>query len=212
MFEKKWSSGEHKCDVKGCEDILTVDGGMKPNRFICADKLAGVTTFSSSGIKVLSGCPNKPAPTSKYCSECKDIESPVQVSGSVSRETKDSLRKHRSKTAQFKESNQDQIYVIESLLDQKQEGNKVYWKVKWLGFPENESTWEPEKNIQKWMTDFYTEDLGRLGKTLPKPNIKCQKKSSGQTYYYLGWGNNKEEAGDLPLDKWVTDDFFQNCC
>ena len=52
------------------------------------------------------------------------------VSGSVSRETKDSLRKHRSKTAQFKESNQDQIYVIESLLDQKQEGNKVYFAKK----------------------------------------------------------------------------------
>ena len=44
--------------------FLTVDGGMKPNRFICADKLAGITEFSELRLKVLSCCPFKPA--SKY--------------------------------------------------------------------------------------------------------------------------------------------------
>ena len=43
-FEEMWSVN-HKCDVKGCSQCITIDGGMKPNRFICADKLSGITAF-----------------------------------------------------------------------------------------------------------------------------------------------------------------------
>ena len=205
-FEEKWSV-DHKCDTKGCQDCLTVDGGMKPNRMICADKLAGVTKFQNSDLKVVSGCPRKPAPSSKYCGDCKNSESPVMISTSVSKETKANLRKRRSNTAQFKETSQDQIYVIESLLGKKTIDAGIFWKVKWLGVPESESTWEPAKNIQGWMKAFYDEDRRRFGKTLPVPKIKCQKKLGGQTQYYFNWGEIDGEKSSE--DRWVTEDFFQ---
>ena len=207
-FEEKWSV-DHKCDTKGCQDCLTVDGGMKPNRMICADKLAGVTKFQNSDLKVVSGCPRKPAPSSKYCGDCKNSESPVMISTSVSKENKASLRKHRSNTAQFKETSHNQIYVIESLLDRKEEAGFTFWKVKWLGFPESEATWEPARNIQEWMKSFYSEDPKRLGKSLPEPRIKCQKSSGGQTHYFLSWGDSVDSEDHLPKDKWVTEDFFK---
>ena len=34
-FEKKWSE-DHRCSTEGCETCITLDGGMKPNRFICS--------------------------------------------------------------------------------------------------------------------------------------------------------------------------------
>ena len=85
---------------------------MKPNRFICAKKLAGVTEFSKSGLRVITGCPRKPAPSSKFCAECESSESPAIVAANVSRETKSSLRNHRKNTANFKDASKDQIYVI----------------------------------------------------------------------------------------------------
>ena len=207
-FQEKWSS-QHKCDIKGCQDCLTIDGGMKPNRFICANKMSVVTEYTKTGLRVVTGCPRKPNPRNKYCHDCKDSESPSINSKDVSNCTKSSLRKHRSETAVFKETNQDQIFVIESLLDIKKIGSETMWKVKWLGFPESEATWEPSGNIQNWMKNYYLEDKTRLGKPLPEPKIKCKKKSAGQTFYYLSWGNNKEDS--VPEDRWVTEDFFPNC-
>ena len=40
-FREKWSI-EHLCDTKGCSSVLTVDGGMKPTRSLCAAKLHGI--------------------------------------------------------------------------------------------------------------------------------------------------------------------------
>ena len=180
---------------------------MKPNRFICANKLAGITEFGKSGLRVLSGCPRKPAPNSKYCAECKDSESPAMVAAEVSKTTKFTLRKHRSNNATFKDASQDQVYVIESLLEKKTVGSDTHWKVRWLGFPDSEATWEPSKNIQRWMKEFYNEDESRFGKPLPEPIIKCKKVAAGQTYYYLTWG--AKDKTSAPEDQWVTEDFFK---
>ena len=54
-FEETWTA-EHECEVKGCDKVITIDGGMKPTRFLCANKLGGVTEFSDSGLKVVTGC------------------------------------------------------------------------------------------------------------------------------------------------------------
>ena len=42
---------------------------------------------------------------------------------------------------------------------------------------------------------------------MPESKIKCKKKSAGQIFYYLSWGNNKDDS--VPEDRWVTEDFFQ---
>ena len=115
-------------------------------------------------------------------------------------------KNHRKKTSEFKDSSQDQIYVVESLVQKKVEKAKVYWKVKWLGFPEESSTWEPSTNIQPWIMDFYETHPDNLGKSIPDPVIKYSKKSGGETFHYLSWGES--DTGDLPQNKLVGDNFF----
>ena len=117
-FREIWTV-EHRCDVKGCDSVLTVDGGMKPTRSLCAAKLHGVKTFSQSGMTVVCGCLKNPQPDSKFCGDHIGLSTPVMASDSVSESTRISLRNHRNKTASAKEAPQDNMYVIESVLDKK---------------------------------------------------------------------------------------------
>jgi hypothetical protein len=38
-------------------------------------------------------------------------------------------------------------YYVEKILDKKYVDGKTYYLVKWEGYPEDESTWEPYKNL-----------------------------------------------------------------
>ena len=75
QFHAIW--GSHKCEVKGCGQWLTCDGGMKPRRYlnciycneivfffsnVCAARYSGVKTYKHSATRVVSGCTQKPSP------------------------------------------------------------------------------------------------------------------------------------------------------
>ena len=89
-------------------------------------------------------------------------------------------------------------------MDKKVENKKVFYKIKWLGFPEEQCTWEPSKNIQEWIISYYS-NKERYGESLPDPKIKRTKKAGNQTYYYLSWeGGNGDD-----VSKWVGSSFFE---
>ena len=200
-FRKIWSV-DHRCDVKGCDSVLIVDGGMKPTRKLCAAKLHGIREFSMSGMKVVCGCQKAPQPNSKFCGEHVGLSTPAMTSDQVSDQTRSSLRNHRNTTSSFKDSPQDNIYVIETVLDKKVEKSKVYWNIKWLGFPVAEATWEPAGNIQPWILTYY-ENPAHFGKPLPEPKIKCTKRAGDEIFYYLSW-----EGGEDHSNRWVGQSFF----
>ena len=75
------------------------------------------------------------------------------TSDNVSEGTRKKLREYRTETSSFKDAQQDNIYVVESLLETK----KDQWRVKWLGFPAQMSTWEPSTNIQSWVISCYSD-------------------------------------------------------
>lgn len=199
-FRETWSVN-HKCEVKGCSSVLTLDGGMKPTRSLCAAKLQGIKEFKHSGMFVVCGCLRNPQPDSKYCGEHVGMSTPAMTSDKVSASTRTSLRDHRKKTAESKDAHQDDIYVIESIVEKQDDGE--LWKVKWLGFPEEKSTWEPSTNIQPWILSYYKEDLQRLGCPLPEPKIKHIKKAGDEVFYYLSWGNEKVKG-----NPWKGESFF----
>ena len=66
---------------------------------------------------------------------------------------------------------QDNIYSVKSLLGKK--GTKV--QVEWLGFPKEEATWEPIKNLPVTVIKYYLDDPRRFGNSLPNPKIKYSK-------------------------------------
>ncbi len=40
------------------------------------------------------------------------------------------------------------LFKVEKIIDSKQIGPKKYYLVKWDGYPQNQSTWEPTSNLQ----------------------------------------------------------------
>ena len=80
-FRGRWFG--HKCSVKGCGSVITVDGGLKPHRMVCGAKLSGLRTFDKAGVPVFTGCTRNPQPDSKYCWEHQMGESPVVPASSV---------------------------------------------------------------------------------------------------------------------------------
>ena len=54
---------KHTCEIKGCPNVLTIDGGLKPHRLLCGAKLSGIQTFESSGVHHFTGCKGIPSLT-----------------------------------------------------------------------------------------------------------------------------------------------------
>ena len=200
-FRRFWTKN-HLCDVPGCGSILTMDGGMKPHRKLCASKLAGVREFESTGLKVVTGCTSIPAPKSKFCREHQTSQSPALLSSQVSKTTRMRLRDHRTATAESTEASQDNIYVIETILGTKTQDGVLSYNVKWLNFPAIESTWEPEECIPRFIQLFY-KNPDNFGKSLPNPRLKRVKKAGSALYHLLSWDDDTSAA------QWVHDDFFK---
>ena len=203
FFRTYWTNN-HSCDAPGCGSVVTMDGGMKPHRKLCASKLSGVREFETTGIKVVTGCTSIPAPKSKFCQEHQDTESPALLSSQVSKSTRMSLRDHRMNTAASSEASQDNIYVIETILGTRMEKDVKYFNVKWLNFPDDESTWEPSDNIPNFI-QLYFNNEDNFGKNLPNPVLKRVKKAGSGTYHLLSW---EGESGG----KWIHEDFFKLLC
>ena len=141
IFRNKWA--KHQCDQKGCGWCITIDGGLKAHRMVCGAKLSGVREFPKAGIKVVTGCTKHPVFNSKYCQEHQSEKSPAVTSDMISSRTRQQLRKHRTDTAIYSEAEQDDVFIVESILEIKKATKKVL--VKWMGFPD--ATWENEKGI-----------------------------------------------------------------
>ena len=192
----------HSCSVKGCGQVLTIDGGLKPHRKLCASKLAGVREFKSSGLKVITGCTSIPTPTTKFCHDHLVSQSPALLSDQVSKSTRHSLRDHRTASARSSEAPQDNIYVIETILSIKEKKGVKMYHVKWLNFPVSAATWEPQESIPKFIQLYY-ESGTNFGQTLPNPKIKNVKKAGSAVYHLLTWEN------DNSVGSWVHEDFFK---
>ena len=44
-------------------------------------------------------------------------------------------------------STNQRIYKVESIKGHKKRGRKLFYLIKWDGFPDSENTWEPEENL-----------------------------------------------------------------
>lgn len=52
-----------------------------------------------------------------------------------------------SSTASFSNQDEDIEYEVEEIIGKKINKKGVFYKVKWEGYPESESTWEPKENL-----------------------------------------------------------------
>ena len=148
---------------------------------VCAAKLSGVREFPKAGLKVITGCTKHPAFNSKYCQEHCTEESPAVTASSVSSRTRQQLRKYRTDTASYAEAEQDEVYIVESIMEIK--SKEVL--VKWVGFPN--PTWENENGIPKFIRNYYEKNPAKLGKVLPNPKIKHSKTIGETVIHKLSW-------------------------
>jgi len=97
-----------------------------------------------------------------------DIENTPRKS---KREPKPNKNYESPKKSQSKESLKDEeeeegeVYIIESIVDQK-DGKYL---VKWDNYPSTDNTWEPRSSIPRFILKFYEQDPSRLG--MPAPDV-----------------------------------------
>ena len=200
-FYERWTKA-HKCEAPWCGSHLVFDAGLTPHRPVCGAKLSGVRVFPTAGVTTLIGCSKMPLYNSKYCGDHKASDFPVVSSDKVAPATKQKLYKKRKETAVAKDDVPgDDFYVIEKVEDIKTEKDKKLFKIKWAGFPEEDSTWEEASSVPGFIQKFY-EEKSNLNKPLPKPTIKHTKVIGGTEYHYPKWGD--EKGG-----QWLNEDFFK---
>jgi hypothetical protein len=108
--------------------------------------------------------------TFKYKSKSKELLNiPFNNTGLILREeTKSLIKSIKKKFTKlkkfFKKKNNEKVYKVEHVLDKKIINNKSYYLIKWLGYEEQESTWQPAKDLTDEMkvnyeTEEYDENI-----------------------------------------------------
>ena len=57
-------------------------------------------------------------------------------------------------------ADEDNFYTVERILKRQKKGKKLFYLVKWEGYPDTQATWEPIKNlrnVRKMVRDFENE-------------------------------------------------------
>lgn len=58
---------------------------------------------------------------------------------------------------------QEELYIVESIIDKRMKNNKNQYLVKWKDYSSDENTWEPEDNINcKELIEQFEEHLKSL--------------------------------------------------
>jgi hypothetical protein len=70
-------------------------------------------------------------------------------------------------------------YLIEDIVGHKKIGQNIYYRVKWLGYPDEENTWEDISNIRKPASGLIDNYLTRKGLNVDKWNPGIRKTRSG---------------------------------
>ena len=118
-----------------------------------------------------------------------------------------SLKKRERNQKQLKRKSI--VYEIEDILDEKIVQGKKFYLTKWLGYPKNESTWEPEENftnkIEEVKKEMAKKKILKGIKTTKKPknreqkelweveDILDEKNEGGIKFYLIKWKNFSAE-------------------
>ena len=223
IFANIWS-GKHECAFEDCESMMITDGNMKLTRKVCAAKFSVVRKFEHSNKTVLTGCTAMPSPDSPFCAKHVHTESPVLLRENVTKTTRSKLSNYRAKNqASNLKLPEDSVFVVESVLDARKNGNDAEYLVKFSGYPRTEACWEPMKNLPHFVIDFYG-DKSKYGLPLPSPTITETVKvdEASEVFHHLDWkissiGNKNLEIEDgssifdLNQDKLSEDEIKSSC-
>jgi len=68
----------------------------------------------------------------------------------------------------------EENYIVEKIMDKKTHNGVVKYKVKWLGYPTSQCTWEPLENLDNCLelVDEYQSRLSKKNDEISKPNKK----------------------------------------
>ena len=111
-----------------------------------------------------------------------------------------------------------EFYNIEKILDRRKVNGKLEYKIKWEGYPMNQSTWEPMKNLEtaKELVEEYnqTHPLTNQPKTVKTKNKDSfrfiQKKTSRGKEEKVGKEENDEKNKEIIPNEKVPDDGGNN--
>ena len=134
---------------------------------------------SDGGMKfktVLTGCTSMPSPQSPFCSKHVREETPVLLAEKITKQTRESIWQYRAKN---QTSNpwlpNDSVFTVETVFNVRKTNDVIEYLVKFAGYSDLESCWEPSKTLPTFIVDHYREK-SNLGLPLPLPSIKLTRK------------------------------------
>lgn len=92
----------------------------------------------------------RPKPSEEELEEKYDNQS----DGEQEEETKGNPANDKNKKEDNEKDDDEQLYVPEKIIGEKKVKGRKLYKIKWKGYPESESTWEPLKNIIRGKEGF----------------------------------------------------------
>ena len=188
--------GQHRCEVKGCGEVLVIDGGLKPIRKVCAARTAAIYEFKHSEIKSVIGCKTIPTPGEQFCAEHLHMEVPNIPFQKMSKENVRTLRRTRQQVKT--EKVEEDVFTIEAILQKKNSKDGPLYLVQWMGY--EEKTWEPQKNIPSFILKYFEKNGSSA---IPKPRIKSTKKVGTGLYYLLTWDKTSEPDMYVPESDFI---------
>jgi len=67
----------------------------------------------------------------------------------------ETVRRHHSQLRPCGAALESDVYYVEEILQHAEEGKELYFRVKWMGFPLSEATWEPASSLPRALIEAY---------------------------------------------------------
>ena len=71
----------------------------------------------------------------------------------------------------------DKTYTVECIKGHRKKGDKIFYLIKWYGFPDSENTWEPEENLScpKILKEYKTRiSQGQKKRIIEKKSVQSK--------------------------------------
>ncbi|KAJ1644199.1 hypothetical protein J3B02_000924 [Coemansia erecta] len=95
----------------------------------------------------------------------------------------------------------DEVYVVERIMDHKQENRQTLYRIRWEGYGSDDDTWEGEDNIldktilKKYWDSYKNKESSRADKTATKPKPRRSINNG------LAASVVKDDKSQLPINK-----------
>jgi len=108
----------------------------------------------------------------------------MDVNTKINKAKVKNIRKKTIKKINNKRNYYPREYEVEKIIDKQTKDDIVYYKIKWKGYPESQSTWEPAENLHKLKNEIEEFEYRNKSRKISESKLELKKAKKSIKFKY----------------------------